>query len=127
LHANRPGPRGLVRAAIQRQPAYDLPENILSRAMRDAGLYRVDLLGSAPGMWTLHPPHRSALFYEQLPALIDRVERGDIPEGQRGCYDINDTLIDWTSARAAIRARPWWQRVARRAFGNPHVRPDETH
>jgi hypothetical protein len=127
LRASRPGPRGFVRAAIQRQPAYDMPENILSRAMRDAGLYRVDFLGTAPGMWTLHPPHRSALFYEQLPALIDRVERGDIPDAQRGCYDINDALVDWSSARAAIRARPWWQRLARSALGNPHVRPNETH
>lgn len=127
LHASRPGPRGLVRAMLQHQPLYDMPENILSRAMRDHDLVRVDLLGTSPGMWTLHPPHRSALFYDQLPALIDRVERGDIPDGQRGCYDINDSLIDWSSARAAIRARPWWQRLAKRAMGNPHVRPEEAH
>jgi hypothetical protein len=126
LRATRPGLRGRVRATLQGMPAYDLPENILSRAMHAHGLARVDFLGTAPGMWSLHPPHRSALFYEQLPAVIARVEAGDIPDAQRGCYDINDALVDWSSARDALAARPWWQRAARAMVGNPHVRPRET-
>jgi hypothetical protein len=127
LRPTRPGARGQIRAALQRMPAYDLPENILSRAMRANGLWRVDLLGTQPGMWSLHPPHRSALFYEQLPSIIARVEAGDMPDGQRGCYDVNDSLVDWSSARAALAARPWWQRVARAMVGNPHQRPRESH
>ncbi|HWZ59381.1 MAG TPA: hypothetical protein VNW46_10440 [Gemmatimonadaceae bacterium] len=126
LRPTRPNLRGRIRATLQRMPPYDLPENILSRAMLAHGLSRVDLLGRAPGMWSLHPPHRSALFYEQLPELITRVETGDIPDAQRGCYDINDSLVDWSSARAALAARPWWQRAARAIVGNPHLRPHET-
>jgi hypothetical protein len=125
LVPSRPNLRGRLRATLQGMPAYDLPENIVSRAMQDRGLYRVDLLGTAPGMWSLHPPHRSALFYELLPSLIARVESGDMPDAQRGCYDINDSLVDWTSARAALAARPWWQRAARAIVGNPHIRPHE--
>jgi hypothetical protein len=123
LEPTRPNLRGRLRAALQRTPAYDLPENILSRAMQRHSLSRVDLLGAAPGMWSLHPPHRSALFYDQLPDLIARVESGDMPDAQRGCYDVNDSLVDWSSARAALAARPWWQRAARAIVGNPHARP----
>jgi hypothetical protein len=126
LRASRPNLRGRLRSALQGMPAYDLPENILSRAMQTRGLSRVDFLGSAPGMWSLHPPHRSALFYEQLPSVIARVEAGDVPDAQRGCYDINDSLVDWSSARAALAARPWWQRAARAVVGNPHMRPHES-
>jgi hypothetical protein len=115
--------RGRLRAALQRTPAYDLPENILSRAMHRHSLSRVDLLGASPGMWSLHPPHRSALFYDQLPTVIARVESGDMPDAQRGCYDVNDSLVDWSSARAALAERPWWQRAARTLVGNPHVKP----
>ena len=58
-------------------------------------------------MWSLHPPHRSALFYERLPELINAVEREDIPDGQRGDYDINGSMIDWSSAQ-----RTFWRERA---------------
>jgi hypothetical protein len=70
-------------------------------------LERVDFLGSPPGMWALHPPYRSALFYETLPSLIRRIEIGDVPEAQRGRYDIEDCLVDWTSAARRHRWRRW--------------------
>jgi hypothetical protein len=123
LDARAPTWRGRLRARLQGNPPYDMPENILSEALRAHRLARVDLLGRAPGMWSLHPPHRSALFYETLPTLIARVESGDMPEAQRGRYDVTDALVDWSSARAALAARPWWQRLAKLAAGNPHVRP----
>ena len=42
--------------------------------------------------------------------LIQAVERGNVPEGQRGHYDLNDSMIDWTSAREANR---WHRRYLR--------------
>ena len=84
------------------QPA----EVSLSQAMRGRGMVRIDFLGQTPGMWSLHPPYRSALFYERLPDLIRSVEQDRIPEEQRGHHDMGDSMIDWSSAR-----RPRWRRM----------------
>jgi hypothetical protein len=74
-------------------------ETCLSLAMRRAGLLRIDFLGQGPGMWSLHPPYRSAAFYERLPLLIINIEKGEVPEGQLGCHDMNDSMVDWDSVR----------------------------
>ncbi|MGO9994683.1 MAG: capsular biosynthesis protein [Steroidobacteraceae bacterium] len=76
-------------------------EVVLSQTLQTTGSYRIDLLGDPPGLWSLHPPYRSEEFYRDLPKLIHTVEEGDVPDGQRGHYDLNDTMIDWTQARAA--------------------------
>jgi hypothetical protein len=61
--------------------------------MRNLGLVRIDYLGTAPGMWCLHPPQKPFPgYFDQLPQLIKWVETGDIPEGQRGYYDINESM-----------------------------------
>ena len=88
---------------LQGNPMADLAENVVSDAMVAAGMYRVDFLGSGDGMWSLHPPYRSEEFYRRLPELIRAVEQGDVPQQQRGHYDLNDSMIDWTQARAANR------------------------
>jgi hypothetical protein len=85
-------------------------EVVLTRTLQSAGLSRVDMLGSAPGFWSLHPPYRSEAFYRRLPELIRAIENGDVPEGQRGHYDVNDSMIDWSSAREANR---WHRRYLR--------------
>lgn len=115
----RPGVRGTARAVFTGNPLADLAENGLADAMRREHMYRVDFLGAGPGMWSLHPPMRGAEFYARLPALIDRVESGDVPDAQRGHYNIEDAFFDWSSARAARAARPWWIRVGLWATGNP--------
>jgi hypothetical protein len=76
-------------------------ELLLSKTLQRFDLYRIDMLGSPPGMWSLHPPYRSEEFYQRLPEFIRTVETGAVPEGQRGHYDLNDSIIDWTSARTA--------------------------
>jgi hypothetical protein len=76
-------------------------ELLLSKTLQRFDLYRIDMLGSPPGMWSLHPPYRSEEFYQRLPECIRTVETGAVPEGQRGHYDLNDSIIDWTSARTA--------------------------
>jgi hypothetical protein len=85
-------------------------EVVLTRTLQSSGLCRVDMLGSSPGLWSLHPPYRSEAFYRRLPELIRAVESADVPEGQRGHYDLNDSMIDWTSAREANR---WHRRYLR--------------
>jgi hypothetical protein len=76
-------------------------EVLLSHTMQRLNLYRIDLLGSAPGLWSLHPPYRSEEFYQRLPELVAAVETGNVPDGQRGHYDLNDSMVDWSQARAA--------------------------
>jgi hypothetical protein len=72
---------------------YDLPERLLGESMTEAGLRRLDFLGDPPGMWSLHPPDRSERFYESLPNLVERVERGDVSDDQRGNYDVVDSML----------------------------------
>lgn len=87
----------------EHNPPYEKVENIIGARMAELGLARVDLLGASPGLWSLHPPFRSARFYDQLPALVAAVEAGEVPDAQRGDYDVNDSMLDWTDARRAIR------------------------
>jgi hypothetical protein len=64
-------------------------------------------------MWSLHPPFRSEEFYRRLPELIEAVESGRVPDGQRGHYDLNDSMIDWTEARADNHWRRRYLRMIR--------------
>jgi hypothetical protein len=89
-------------------PPYEAPEVILSREMSKRGLLRIDFLGSAPGMWSVHPPYRSKGFYERLPQVIEQIEKDEIPDAQRGHHDLTDRMVDWTGAR-----KPKWRRVAK--------------
>jgi hypothetical protein len=107
----RPPPRQTLVALMDHQPPRTTLERSLSHAMVDHGLCRIDLLGSDPGMWSLHPPYRSDIFYRELPRLIRRVETGEMPAAQLGDFDVNDSLIDWSSAREQDRRRRWWRRL----------------
>jgi hypothetical protein len=116
-----PTKRQYLQAWLDGNPPKHTLEDCISRAMAKQGLLRIDFLGAAPGMWSLHPPFRSPQFYVQLPRLIEQIETGVVPEGQRGDHDLNDSMVDWTSARRLTRplqrramkhlklaaARPW--------------------
>jgi hypothetical protein len=106
--------RNTIKALVDANPAADLPEHLFTDAMRARSLFRLEFLGAAPGMWSLHPPYRCADFYDKLPELVRRVETGDIPEAQRGDHDINSSLVDWSEAVATMARNRWWQRLARR-------------
>jgi hypothetical protein len=95
--------KGRVWTLRQPNPPYQKLELAVTARMNELGLRRIDLLGSPPGMWSLHPPYRSAEFYRRLPELIDRVEADDLPDAQRGDFDLNDSVIDWSGARRAVR------------------------
>lgn len=92
-------------AQIEGNPPYNLPEVIFSQAMPTQGLVRIEFLGNDPGMWSIHPPYRSTLFYECLPTLIQQIEAGTIPEAQRGYHDMNESMINWASAQKPLQHR----------------------
>jgi len=98
--------RERAHAKLHGNPPYETPERLISDAMRGAGVVRIDFLGPAPGMWSLHPPWRSETFYRELPRLIERVETGDLPEEQLGDYEVGDGLVDWSSVRAELDRPP---------------------
>ncbi len=104
---------GIIKALVEGNYMYELPEDLFTKAMLKHSLFRVEFLGKSPGMWSIHPPYRSESFYQALPELIQRIETGDIPEAQRGHHDINDSLVDWTSARAALKQNRWWKRLGK--------------
>jgi len=114
LPLERPRARSFARAVVEGHAPYELPEVTMTRLMEERDLWRVDMLGSAPGMWSLHPAMRSDEFYEALPELVRRAEEGDVPEEQRGDFDVNDSMVDWASARRAQRKQTWPRRLARR-------------
>ncbi|MCI2238421.1 hypothetical protein MO973_17710 [Paenibacillus sp. TRM 82003] len=107
--------RSALRARAEGNPPVELPEKSMSRRMNRLGLRRIDVLGTGPGMWSLHPTMRSEEFYAQLPEVVRRVEAGEVPPGQLGDYDVNDSFVDWSSAREALRRQTWQRRLARRA------------
>jgi hypothetical protein len=85
--------RDRLRPLTLSTPPYELPERLLGEAMNRAGLYRIDFLGNEPGMWSLHPRERPERYYEVLPALIQRIESGDISDRQRGHYDLDESML----------------------------------
>jgi hypothetical protein len=97
--------RKRAQARLEGNPPYENWSDTMSVQMQRAGRVRIDFLGEAPGMWSLHPEWRSEAFYKALPGLIERVEAGDMPEEQLGDYDVGDSLVDWSSVRAE-RERP---------------------
>ena len=109
LSPRRPALRDCVKALVEGNPPADLPEHLFTRRMREKGLVRHEFAG--PGKWHLHPPYRCADFYARLPELVRRCETGDLPAGQLGDHDINDSLVNWNEARERLRRDRWWRRT----------------
>lgn len=114
----RPDFKRRLRARAYDETPRSMPaEEVLSANLAARGLSRIDYLGEEAGMYSLHPPYRMPEFYARLPELIARIERGDIPEGQRGDFDINASMIDWSVAleakRPAVRYRKALQQLLR--------------
>ncbi|WP_139326319.1 hypothetical protein [Azonexus hydrophilus] len=74
-------------------------ESLLSLNMREKNKIRVDYLGENSGVWSLHPVYRSAEYIAALPIIIRNVELGEIPAGQIGDYNLNDSMVDLKSAK----------------------------
>ncbi len=107
----RPNARSFLKALVERNPPWDLPEHWMTEGMRSAGMARFDFLGEGKGMWYLHPPYRCEDFYAKLPRLCEIVESGHLPHEQQGCHDINESLVDWSAATDLLRTNRWWRRL----------------
>jgi hypothetical protein len=94
-----PGVHRRVGAWLDGTPPVKPLEDLLSDRMRQEGLHGIEFLGDSPGLWGVHPRYRSAAFYESLATLISNVERGAVPEGQRGCHDLNESMVECEEAR----------------------------
>ena len=81
---------GALRA---RRDNFVLPEHVISHAMREAGMYRVDILGESPGMWAVHPVTRTRDYFDNLEGLIQRLERNSVTEEQRGQYNLVESML----------------------------------
>jgi hypothetical protein len=120
LRLGRPRLYNAVRALVDGNPPHRSPEAIISEGMVRRGLIRIDFLGDTPGMWAVHPPYRSERFYQRLPSLIREIEADEVPEPQRGCHDINDSLVDWTGAQRSLAKRVGYHvRLAARRLRPP--------
>jgi hypothetical protein len=102
-----PYKRTWVKALVNGNPRVGMPEDILKAQVRRRGMYRVDLLGSGDGMWSLHPSLKPPEYLRDLPQIIERVEHGDVPEQQLGHYDIVDEFVDQSALRRDRRLRRW--------------------
>jgi len=99
--------RDTARALLYGRPLAPFAEDVMTAQMRTAGLRRFDFLGEPPGWWSLHPPYRSERFFAALPEVVRMVEEDDLPAGQRGDYELNESIIDWSDALAVLRATRW--------------------
>jgi hypothetical protein len=110
-----PKPHHLVQSLLFNTPPYKLLEGCLSELKSTKALRCIGFLGAEPGLWSLHPPHRSERFYAGLHNLVKRVESNDIPADQRGDFDVNDSMIDWSDVRAQAKGLPKFRRHLRLA------------
>lgn len=111
LQLTKPGFRNQVKAIVEGNSNADLPEHLLSVYLKANHLKRVDFLGDNPGLWSLHPPYRTKQFFDELPALIARIENNDMPKSQLGFYDVVDELCDWEPAIKLLEHNRWWTRL----------------
>jgi hypothetical protein len=106
----RPSLRNLVKAIVEKHNPADLPEHLIQTFIKTHNLKRIDFLGSGEGMWSLHPPYRTAAFYNQLSEIIKQVENNVLPQKQQGFYDLIDEICDWTDAREKLKNNRWWKK-----------------
>ena len=85
--------KAAVSAMLAGRVPYDGVEGAISKAMRRRGVFRLDFLGSGPGMWSVHPLHRTPAYVRSVPEVIRMVEAEDIPEAQRGEYDLTPAFL----------------------------------
>jgi hypothetical protein len=84
-------------------------EVVIAQHMQARGLRRVDLGG--PGqVFSLHPDYKSEGFLAALPAILRRLDAGDVPQAQQGDFEFSDSYYDFAPERAA-RAAGRWKRL----------------
>lgn len=99
------------RALIRNRPIYELPEDTISHLMTINGLKRIDFLGTHTGIWSIHPPYRNEEFYSKLPEIVKKIEDDKLPEEQKGDYDLNSSMVDWTDAKEEIKQASFKRKI----------------
>jgi len=76
-------------------------EDLISVMMKEKGLYRVDTLGKndTNTAFTLHPMIKPDHYIQAIPDLLKRIDSNDIPDSQRGYYNINNDFFDFSKAQ----------------------------
>ncbi len=105
-------PRGLG------HPPFFPLETVLSRGMHRRNLVRLNMLGTDPGMWFVHPPARQPGLERELPRLIERVEQGDVPDQQRGDDQMNGSMFASPLEGTVAPAPRLLRRVGRRLLSS---------
>jgi len=98
-------------------PQSETLERIISASMRSSRQYRVDFLGTGPGLYSLHPLYRSEAFYRSIPDALRRLKDCDIPDDQLGHFNISDSFLDWGDARALYNQGRFRNKLVRRLLG----------
>ncbi len=98
IRLGRPDFKGCLTSIIDGNPFAELPETAITKLMQHNKLKRVDF----GEIWSLHPPYKGRKFASQVPVLIQRIKNEDVPESQRGFYDIVDDFFDLSEARAQL-------------------------
>lgn len=75
-------------------------EDLFTVMMRKKKLYRVDSLGINDNnrAFSLHPVVKPPRYIEAIPDLLRRIDADDIPEAQRGNYNIHNDFFDFRTA-----------------------------
>lgn len=79
-------------------PSYQRVEELLSQMMQKNGLVRIDYWGEneQDGCFTLHPLIKPNDFVMALPGILARIDSQDIPESQKGYYNVCNDLFDFS-------------------------------
>lgn len=81
-----------LRGRARNGQAVEYLERSINTRLVELDRFRLDLLGRVDGGWSLHLPLKPPEVIDQLPEIIHRIERNDVPDGQRGDYNLNSSM-----------------------------------
>jgi hypothetical protein len=94
LRSEWPPLHNALRALLRRRRRpHALLEQVITGAMLRRGQFRLDFLGTNPGMWSLHPRFRTGRFKRALPRLIQLIEAQEVHRSQLGEYDLTEGML----------------------------------
>lgn len=95
----KPSLRKYLRALIQRN-FWELPEMLITDVMRETNMKRLDYWGEndMQGCFSLHPLQKTNAFLLSLPHILNQIKINNIPEDQKGFYNIKDEVF-WSANR----------------------------
>lgn len=76
-------------------------EDLFADMMQKKLLFRVDTLGEndTNTAFTLHPLVKPDHYIKAIPDLLKKIDTDDIPDSQRGYYNINDDFFDFKKTK----------------------------